>query len=46
MKLLSPRWVSLLNGAGIEAAHWSTIRATNAPDRRSWPTRWPATSSF
>jgi predicted nuclease of predicted toxin-antitoxin system len=30
---LSPRWVSLLNGAGIEAVHWSTVGATNAPDR-------------
>ncbi|CAN5424068.1 hypothetical protein BH11PSE9_BH11PSE9_35060 [soil metagenome] len=29
---LSPRWVGLLNGAGIEAAHWSTIGAVNAPD--------------
>ena len=29
---LSPRWVGLLNGAGIEAAHWSTLGANNAPD--------------
>lgn len=29
---LSPRWVSLLNGVNIEAAHWSTIGAGNAPD--------------
>jgi len=29
---LSPRWVGLLNGAGIEAAHWSTIGAHDAPD--------------
>ena len=29
---LSPRWVGLLNGAGIDAAHWSTIGAHNAPD--------------
>lgn len=29
---LSPRWVGLLNGAGIEAAHWSTIGAHNAVD--------------
>ena len=29
---LSPRWVGLLNGAGIEADHWSTIGAHNAPD--------------
>ncbi|MGB5197916.1 MAG: DUF5615 family PIN-like protein [Candidatus Deferrimicrobium sp.] len=29
---LSPRWVGLLAGAGIEAAHWSTLGAKNAPD--------------
>ena len=29
---LSPRWVGLLTGAGIEAAHWSTLGASNAPD--------------
>ena len=29
---LSPRWVGMLAGAGIEAAHWSTIGAPNAPD--------------
>lgn len=29
---LSPRWVSLLADAGIEAAHWSTLGAANAPD--------------
>lgn len=29
---LSPRWVGLLCGAGIEAAHWSTVGAMNAPD--------------
>ena len=29
---LSPRWVELLTGAGIEAAHWSNLGATNAPD--------------
>lgn len=29
---LSPRWISLLTDAGIEAAHWSTIGAENAPD--------------
>lgn len=29
---LSPRWVGLLNGAGFEASHWSTLGATNAPD--------------
>jgi predicted nuclease of predicted toxin-antitoxin system len=29
---LSPRWVNLLSDAGIEAAHWSTLGARNAPD--------------
>jgi predicted nuclease of predicted toxin-antitoxin system len=29
---LSPRWVDLLKGAGIEAIHWSTLGAPNAPD--------------
>lgn len=29
---LSPRWVDVLAGAGIEAAHWSTLGAANAPD--------------
>ena len=29
---LSPRWVGVLTGAGIEAAHWSTLGANNAPD--------------
>lgn len=29
---LSPRWVGLLNDAGIEAVHWSTLGASNAPD--------------
>jgi predicted nuclease of predicted toxin-antitoxin system len=29
---LSPRWVSLLADAGIDAVHWSTIGAANAPD--------------
>ena len=29
---LSPRWANLLTNAGIEAAHWSTLGATNAPD--------------
>ena len=28
---LSPRWVSLLAGS-VEAAHWSTVGAPNAPD--------------
>ncbi|MHB1591059.1 MAG: DUF5615 family PIN-like protein [Sulfuricella sp.] len=29
---LSPRWVALLADTGIEAAHWSTLGAKNAPD--------------
>ena len=29
---LSPRWVRVLSEAGIEAAHWSTLGANNAPD--------------
>lgn len=29
---LSPRWVGMLADAGIEAAHWSTVGAMNAPD--------------
>ena len=29
---LSPRWVGLLADAGIDAQHWSTLGAGNAPD--------------
>jgi predicted nuclease of predicted toxin-antitoxin system len=29
---LAPGWVDLLKGAGIDAAHWSTLGAANAPD--------------
>jgi predicted nuclease of predicted toxin-antitoxin system len=29
---LSPRWVSVLLGAGIEATHWSTVGPRNATD--------------
>ncbi len=29
---LSPQWVNLLGSVGIEAAHWSTLGAPNAPD--------------
>jgi len=29
---LSPRWISWLAEAGIEAAHWSTLGPNNAPD--------------
>jgi predicted nuclease of predicted toxin-antitoxin system len=30
---LSPRWVELIDGAGIESSHWSVLGATNAPDK-------------
>ena len=29
---LSPRWISVLAEAGIEATHWSSLGAANAPD--------------
>lgn len=29
---LSPRWVALMVDAGVEAVHWSSIGAANAPD--------------
>jgi len=29
---LSPKWVSVLKKAGLEAAHWSRIGRPNAPD--------------
>jgi predicted nuclease of predicted toxin-antitoxin system len=29
---LSPRWVGLLTGAGMQAVHWSAIGRRNAPD--------------
>ena len=29
---LSPRWISTLVASGIEAVHWSTLGARNAPD--------------
>ena len=29
---LSPGWASQLSGAGIEATHWSSLGAANAPD--------------
>jgi predicted nuclease of predicted toxin-antitoxin system len=31
---LSPRWVDFLSGMGIEAVHWSSIGASNAPDKQ------------
>lgn len=30
---LSPRWIAVLAKAGIEAAHWSTLGAHDAPDQ-------------
>ena len=30
---LSPRWVGVLIGAGIDAAHWSAVGAHDAPDQ-------------
>lgn len=29
---LSPRWVAVLAGAGVDAAHWSAVGAQDAPD--------------
>ena len=29
---LSPRWVGVLTASGVEAVHWSTVGAKNAPD--------------
>ena len=29
---LSPRWANLIADAGIEAMHWSTLGAANAPE--------------
>ena len=29
---LSPRWAGVFSAAGIEATHWSTLGAINAPD--------------
>lgn len=29
---LSPRWVNWLSDAGVDAAHWSALGRTNAPD--------------
>ena len=31
---LSPRWVSILAAAHIEAVHWSTLGAKDAPDSK------------
>lgn len=29
---LSPRWVDMLNGLGLQATHWSAVGRVNAPD--------------
>lgn len=29
---LSPRWIGVLAGEGIQGIHWSTVGASNAPD--------------
>lgn len=29
---LSPRWVGVLSTSGFEAAHWTSLGASNAPD--------------
>jgi predicted nuclease of predicted toxin-antitoxin system len=29
---LSPRWVGVLAGAGVDAVHWSAVGAQDAPD--------------
>jgi predicted nuclease of predicted toxin-antitoxin system len=44
---LSPRWVGVLAGAGIDAARIGpqSVRTTR-PIRTSWPTRWRMTSSY
>ncbi|MDP1605884.1 MAG: DUF5615 family PIN-like protein [Rhodocyclaceae bacterium] len=31
---LSPRWIKVLADANIDAAHWSSLGASNAPDER------------
>lgn len=41
---LSPRWVATLGAAGIEARHWSTIGASNAPDADVL--KWAAANGF
>ncbi|MEH6953049.1 DUF5615 family PIN-like protein (plasmid) [Nitrobacter sp. NHB1] len=38
---LSPNWVPFLQEAGLEATHWSSVGAANAPDRALM--RWAAT---
>ncbi|WP_347265197.1 DUF5615 family PIN-like protein [Nitrobacter sp.] len=38
---LSPNWVPFLQEAGLEATHWSSVGAANAPDRALM--QWAAT---
>jgi predicted nuclease of predicted toxin-antitoxin system len=39
---LSPRWITLLTDAGLEAVHWSTVGRTNALDTEIMA--WAATN--
>lgn len=41
---LSPRWVTALQAAGIEARHWSTIGTPDAPDEEVLS--WTAANGF
>lgn len=41
---LSPRWVALLEGAGFEAVHWSTIGQAAARDAEVM--RWAAANDY
>jgi predicted nuclease of predicted toxin-antitoxin system len=41
---LSPTWISMLQAAGFEARHWSTIGAPTAPDDEVL--RWAAENGF
>lgn len=41
---LSPRWVTALQAAGVEARHWSTIGASTAPDEDVLS--WAAANGF
>jgi predicted nuclease of predicted toxin-antitoxin system len=41
---LSPDWVNVLNAAGIEAIHWSTVGDPRAPDREIFA--WSRENSY
>jgi predicted nuclease of predicted toxin-antitoxin system len=41
---LSPRWVTALQAAGIEARHWSVVGAPSAPDEDVL--NWAAANGF